>query len=89
MTDRIEIEFRPSEGAILRLIGLVERRGFEVRGVDIPETDADAPMRMGLQVKPRDAGRRMPTLCAQLAKVYGVSAVHANRAHPARYEAVS
>jgi acetolactate synthase II small subunit len=40
MTDRIEIEFRPSEGAILRLIGLVERRGFEVRGVDLP-ADAD------------------------------------------------
>lgn len=89
MTDRIEIEFRPSEGAILRLIGLVERRGFEVRGVDMPETEADAPMRMGLQIKARDEGRKMPILCAQLAKVYGVRAVYAGGAQHAPYEVAS
>ncbi|WP_440958711.1 ACT domain-containing protein [Oceanicaulis sp. LC35] len=88
MTDRIEIEFRPSEGAILRLIGLVERRGFEVRGVDLPQMSAQSDARMGLTVQPRDAGRKMSTLCAQIAKVYGVNAVRSASMAPA-YEAAS
>lgn len=77
MTDRIEIEFRPSEGAILRLIGLVERRGYEVRGVDLPTAEAGRPAQMDLQIRARDAGRRIETLCAQIAKIYGVCAVRA------------
>jgi acetolactate synthase regulatory subunit len=88
MTDRIEIEFRPSEGAILRLIGLVERRGFEVRGVDLPQMNIQSDAQMSLTVRPRDAGRRMSTLCAQISKVYGVSAVRSASLAPA-YEAAS
>ncbi|EAP90213.1 acetolactate synthase II large subunit [Oceanicaulis sp. HTCC2633] len=88
MTDRIEIEFRPSEGAILRLIGLVERRGFEVRGVDLPQMNTQSDARMDLMVQPRDAGRKMSTLCAQIAKIYGVSAVRSASLTPA-YEAAS
>jgi len=88
MTDRIEIEFRPSEGAILRLIGLVERRGFEVRGVDLPQMNTQSDAQMSLTVRPRDAGRRMSTLCAQISKVYGVSAVRSASLAPA-YEAAS
>jgi len=88
MTDRIEIEFRPSEGVILRLIGLVERRGFEVRSVDMPFTDPGAPWRMDLSVTARDAGRKMDTLSAQISKVYGVSAVRTRSQAPA-FEAVS
>ncbi|MBG34561.1 MAG: acetolactate synthase 3 regulatory subunit domain protein [Oceanicaulis sp.] len=83
MTDRIEIEFRPSEGAILRLIGLVERRGFEVRGVALPQMNTQSDARMDLMVQPRDAGRKMSTLCAQIAKIYGVSAVRAASRTPA------
>ncbi|WP_306015247.1 ACT domain-containing protein [Oceanicaulis sp. MMSF_3324] len=88
MTDRIEIEFRPSEGAILRLIGLVERRGFEVRGVELPQMNTQSDARMDLTVQPRDAGRKMSTLCAQISKIYGVSAVRSASLTPA-YEAAS
>ena len=38
MSNRIEIDFTRSEGAVLRLIGLVERKGFDVCSVDMPET---------------------------------------------------
>ena len=88
MTDRIEIEFRPAEGAILRLIGLVERRGYEVRGVELPTAPEGADQRMDLTLRPRDAGRRLPTLCAQIAKTYGVRAVRAHAAEPC-FEAAS
>ncbi len=72
---RLEIEFAPSEGAVIRLIGLVERRGYEVLGVELPAMRADAPARIGLTVRPRDGGRRMAVLAAQVRKVYGVSDV--------------
>ena len=78
MTDRIEIKFRPSEGAIVRLIGLVERRGFEVRGVDLPNMGVAADVYMGLHLRARDGGRKVETLCAQISKVYGVTSVHAS-----------
>ncbi|WBQ11668.1 hypothetical protein L2D00_07335 [Hyphomonadaceae bacterium BL14] len=75
MTCRIDIDFRPGEGAVLRLIGLVERRGFVVRALTLPETRAGASARLTLHVAPRDPARRVETVCAQLAKMYDVVAV--------------
>lgn len=75
MTCRIDIDFRPGEGAVLRLIGLVERRGFVVRALTLPETRAGASARLTVHVAPRDAGRRVETVCAQLAKMYEVVSV--------------
>jgi len=75
MTCRIDIDFRRGEGAVLRLIGLVERRGFVVRALTLPETRAGASARLTLHLAPRDAGRRVETICAQLAKMYEVEAV--------------
>jgi hypothetical protein len=34
---RLEIQFTPGEGAVLRMLGLVERRGFRVRGIAMIE----------------------------------------------------
>jgi len=87
MTCRIDIDFRPGEGAVLRLIGLVERRGFVVRALTLPETRAGASARLTLDVAPRDAGRRVETVCAQLSKMYEVVAV--NSAEPRALEAAS
>ena len=33
VTERLTISFAPAEGAVLRMLGLVERRGYELRGV--------------------------------------------------------
>lgn len=92
MTDqRIEIDFHASEGALVRLVGLVERRGFEVIGLNLPQTDGAQPAHLGLTVRPRDAGRRLSVLEAQLRRVHGVSDVRHSAANDPdiRYGAAS
>lgn len=77
---RIEIDFMPVEGAILRLVGLVERRGFEVSALDAPPMTPGRLARMTLLLRPRDASRRIETLHAQIRRIHGVAEV---RDHPA------
>ncbi|KAA5801009.1 hypothetical protein F1654_13195 [Alkalicaulis satelles] len=83
MTCRIEIEFRPEEGAVLRLLGLVERRGYMVRAMTLPSIRAGSTAWLSMDVAPRDAGRRVETVCAQLAKMHDVVCVRAGQDAPA------
>ena len=81
MTGEIVIDFTRSEGAVLRLIGLVERKGFEVTSVTLPNSAA-ANARLTLGLAARDAGRRYDILSRHVAKVYGVTAVRAAERPP-------
>ena len=74
MTHTLEIDFARAEGAVLRLIGLVERKGYDVRGIDMRDS-GDGPARLNLSVSPRDSGRRIEVLSRHVEKVFGVSAV--------------
>lgn len=76
MTGEIVIDFNKSEGAVLRLIGQVERRGFEVTSMTLPHHGA-GPARLTLGVEPRDASRSFETLSRHVAKIYGVTGVQA------------
>ena len=67
MTQRIEIDFAMAEGAVLRMLGLVERRGFEVRGLSMAERDGRGSL--SIEVRPRDAGRRLEVVAAQLRRL--------------------
>lgn len=86
MTTRIDIDFLPAEGAVVRLIGLVERRGYELDGVNY--APAAGTHRLSMTVRPRPGLRRIETLKAQIARVYGVTSV-TEFAPPARLEAAS
>src|SRR5207302_9304746 len=55
VTERLEISFTPAEGAVLRMLGLVERRGFLVRGIAMSEQLDTA--KIAIDVEPRDPGR--------------------------------
>ena len=70
-TGRIEIDFAMHEGAVLRVLGLVERRGFEVRGIAMAEK---APGRgaLALDVRARDAGRNLDIVAGQLQRLHDV-----------------
>ncbi|MFP4519240.1 MAG: ACT domain-containing protein [Oceanicaulis sp.] len=75
---RIDIDFARAEGAVLRLIGLVERKGFEVTGIEMPAADdgpAGGPARLSLNITPRDPGRRVEVLSRHVEKVHGVTEV--------------
>jgi acetolactate synthase II small subunit len=70
MTQRIQIDFAMAEGALLRMLGLVERRGFEVRGLAMAERDGRGSL--SLEVRPRDAGRRLDVIAGQLRRLADV-----------------
>ena len=73
MSDRIEITFVPGEGAVLRMLGLVERRGFAVRGIAMAETSSSASLAM--DVAARDPLRRLDVLSRQLERLIEVQSV--------------
>ena len=85
---RIDIDFARAEGAVLRLIGLVERKGFEVTGIEMPAND-EGPARLSLKITPRDPARRIEVLSRHVEKVYGVTAVRRREAETARLERAS
>lgn len=70
MTGRLQIDFTPAEGAVVRMLGLVERRGFDLRAVAMNE--ADGLGSMTLDVAARDPGRRLDTLGLQLRRLVEV-----------------
>ena len=66
MVTRLNIAFAPGEGALVRMLGLVERRGFDVRGVSMADGS------MTLDVEARDGSRRLDMLDLQLRRLVDV-----------------
>ena len=73
MTGRLIIAYRDEEGAIGRIVGLVERRGFELRGITM--TGEATGHKLTLDVASRDSSRRLDVLDLQLRRLDGVSQV--------------
>ena len=74
-TERIFVEFDTAEGAVLRMIGLVERRGFRIRRVAMAEQPCGRRGSLALQIAPNDPGRSVGVLTAQLGRLHGVQKV--------------
>lgn len=69
MSSTIHIQLDRVDGALQRLIGLVERRGFLIDGIDMaPEGHA---LRIALTVRGRDAGRSIDNLGLQIDRLFG------------------
>ncbi|MGF1605093.1 MAG: ACT domain-containing protein [Rhodothalassiaceae bacterium] len=75
MTEQLVIDFALGDGALVRLLGLIERRGFCVLGLQMDRGQSDAPSRLHLDIQPRDADRRLEVLTAQIERVHGVQGV--------------
>ncbi|KPP82217.1 MAG: acetolactate synthase II small subunit IlvM [Oceanicaulis sp. HLUCCA04] len=86
MTTQIDIDFLPAEGAVVRLIGLMERRGYELEAMKY--APATGTHRLSVRLRPRPGMRRIETLKAQIARVYGVISV-SGMAMPPGLEAAS
>ena len=69
MTDRLRIDFTDAEGAVVRILGAVERRGYRLTSF----TMSDGVLTIDLA--PRDPGRRLDVLVAQLRRLYDVTAI--------------
>ena len=69
MTDRIRIGFHNDEGALVRILGMVERRGYRLLAVDARDGS------LALELSARDPGRRLDVLAAQLRRLHDVTDV--------------
>jgi acetolactate synthase II small subunit len=69
MTDIINIRIERTDGALQRLIGLVERRGFHIDAIDMASDDA--ALNIALTVRGRDAGRSVDNLGLQIDRLFG------------------
>ena len=70
MSDTIHIQIDRADGSLQRLIGLVERRGFHIDGINM--FDEGAFRRIALTVRGRDGGRCMDNLVRQIDRLFGV-----------------
>ena len=75
VSERIRIDFTLHEGAILRILGLVERRGFRIVKIAMHQTGDGETAAMTLDVEARDAGRELSVLVPQLHRLFEVRSV--------------
>ena len=73
MSERLIISFTPAEGAVIRMLGLVERRGYALRGLAMEELANTASL--VLDVEPRDPSRRVEVIARQLDRLVEVNNV--------------
>ncbi len=76
-TQMLTIEFSPEEGAIIRLLGLVERRGYEVKTINLPLTSKNNSS-LDIAIIARDASRDIGVLQRQISRLIGVQRVLTN-----------
>jgi acetolactate synthase regulatory subunit len=84
VSERLVVSFTPAEGAVIRMLGLLERRGYSLRGLAMEERADCASMTIDLE--PRDASRRVEVVARQLDRlvdVNSVSIVTASQGSPA------
>ena len=70
---QLQINFKPAEGAVIRILGLIERRGFILRDLAVRDEDADGSLVVDLQ--PRDPERRLDVLARQVGRLVDVKSV--------------
>lgn len=88
MNDTFILQIDRAQGSLQRLIGVVERRGFDIERMSVTESGAHREVR--LRLNPRDAGRCADVLGRQIDRLIGVrrlspaapSFVHVEEAAP-------
>jgi acetolactate synthase regulatory subunit len=70
MSGRIEVDFDAAEGALLRMLGLVERRGFVVSGMSMAAREGRGALSLDLDA--RDPGRSLDVVARQLRRLHEV-----------------
>lgn len=73
MNHTLRMNIQKVEGAIIRLLGLIERRGFSVTAMNAHSDDVAQQVEITLQL--RSTGRSVDTLTRQIEKLYDVRSV--------------
>jgi len=77
MSHLIHIELDRLDGSLLRILGLVERRGFHIDAAELYELGEDK-RGLSLTVRPRDPSRSTDTLGLQIDRLYGIKRLSAD-----------
>ena len=81
--EHVRIEFRCAEGALRRILGVIESRAFAVRSMQMG-SDGEASV-MTLALAPRDPFRKIDTLLRQVERLQDVDAtIRLTNAPPVR-----
>ena len=67
------ISYTPAEGAVVRMLGLVERRGYALRGLAMEERPNGASIM--IDIEPRDSSRRVEVVARQLDRLVDVNSI--------------
>ncbi|NND60807.1 MAG: hypothetical protein HKN49_11125 [Gammaproteobacteria bacterium] len=78
MIYRIHIRIKRVEGAIIRTLGLIERRGFAVTEISTSDSACEDEMELALVVESRE--RSVELLMKQIRKLFDVRDVHRTHA---------
>ena len=73
MNTQLLIRFKPAEGAIIRILGLIERRGFALRDLAVQDEDTDGSLTV--ELSPRDQKRQVDVLARQVERLIDVKSV--------------
>jgi acetolactate synthase II small subunit len=73
MNHTLRMNIQKVEGAIIRLLGLIERRGFSVTAMNAHSDDARQEVEITVHL--RATGRSVETLAKQIEKLYDVRSV--------------
>ena len=88
MTSILHFQLDRAEGSLQRLIGLIERRGFEIDHMTMGGHDGST-RNIALGVRARDAGRCVDVLGRQIDRLYGVRRAAPAGEEPYHREAVA
>ena len=75
MNERLTIEYYVAEGAVIRMLGLVERRGFRVTRIVMAEQPCGRRGTLVLEVVPGAGERSTEVLALQLGRLHGVTRI--------------
>ena len=76
MSNTLRIELADREGALMRLIGLIERRGFAIARMDKSPAESGQAM-ITMSVAAREGARRIDVLVRQISRLFEVESVFA------------
>ena len=75
MKEKVFIEYDVAEGAVIRMIGLIERRGFRVARIAMAEQPCGRRGTLALEIVAYDEGRDVEILALQLGRLPGVNRI--------------
>lgn len=74
MSHLIHIEIDDLDGTLLRVLGLIERRGFFIDAIEMYQID-DKTRGLSVTARAKESHRRIETLLAQIDRLYGLKRV--------------